>query len=30
MSNAVDELSRVVRDLERDTKSSKEPKAKGK
>ena len=30
MSNAVDELSHVVRDLERDTNSSKEPKAKGK
>ena len=30
MSNAVDEPSRVVRDLERDTNSSEEPKAKGK
>ena len=30
MSNVADELSRVVRDIERDTNSSEEPKAKGK
>jgi len=30
MSKAADELSRVVRDIERDTNSSDEPKAKGK
>jgi hypothetical protein len=30
MSNVADELSRVARDIERDTNSSEEPKAKGK
>ena len=30
MSNVADELSRVVREIERDANSSKEPKAKGK
>jgi len=30
MSNVADEFSRVVRDIERDTNSSEEPKAKGK
>jgi len=30
MSNVADELSRIVRDSERDTNSSDEPKAKGK
>jgi hypothetical protein len=30
MSNLADELSRVARDIERDTNSSEEPKAKGK
>jgi hypothetical protein len=30
VSNVADELSRVVRDIERDTNSSEEPKAKGK